>query len=740
MYCSCRAKKYSFTAVWMMISVFLAVCCGHIQAGPKKTPYFQSGAGIADQRTVTDSSFIIDSACRKIFESDFEAARQIVDSATISDNHRLEAIRKVLDEYAAIKTHRKESRDKIYRTQINELEELRQKGFSDDADYIDKIFSVVLKISEFADKKQKQDLLKDPLLIQAVKKAKAKAAEFEAEGKWLDAYTICYSKLIWLYRDNAIYSDHADELLKKADIRTSLQDSPCQTCEDRHAGIEKQMFIEASDVLGSGYVNIIDYRQMAIKGIERCELLVEVMNKLAADNEHKITNVQYSVWLEYLEEIAEEIEQLRTDVDKDEFIDIFNSVLAINESYRMGEALPAELLIAQFSKGAMSGLDPYTTIYWPSQVKDFEKSITNQFSGIGIKFSKKDGLVKIVNVLPDTPAHKSGLQSGDTIIAVSDVETKDISSDCVTKKITGPEGTEVKLTIKRSGQDKARDITLARARITVPSVHGWQQFETGKWRYMIDGTNKIGYIRISGFNSRTADDFENVLSRLEADRLRGLILDLRSNPGGLLDAAVEIADKFIAEGLILRTQPRFGMAKYISANYAGTHDDYPIVVLINQYTASSSEILAGVLQDRKYNRAILVGEKSYGKGSVQSITSHCGNGAKLKYTIAYYHMPSGRRVESRYLMENAGRTDWGILPSVNVELQSNELQEIAKVQRLNESVVTTGRDDAVGDVNRYSSQETIDSDPQMAIGLLVLKSKMIQTDVKQIQHSHISQL
>jgi len=136
----------------------------------------------------------------------------------------------------------------------------------------------------------------------------------------------------------------------------------------------------------------------------------------------------------------------------------------------------------------------------------------------------------------------------------------------------------------------------------------------------------------------------------------------------------------------------------------------------------------------------LVGEKSYGKGSVQSITSHCGDGAKLKYTMAYYHMPSGRRVESRYLMENAGRTDWGILPSVNVELQSSELQEIDKVRRLNESVVTIGRDDTAEDMDRYSSRETIDSDPQMAIGLLVLKSKMIQTDVKQIQYSHIPQL
>jgi carboxyl-terminal processing protease len=450
------------------------------------------------------------------------------------------------------------------------------------------------------------------------------------------------------------------------------------------------------------------------------------MSKLGVNNEYKITNAQRAAWLEALEIIVHEINQLQTSIGKDEFADVFDKVLAMNKSSRAGTALSATLLIAQFAKGAMSGLDPYTVIYWPSQVRDFEKAVTSQFSGVGIKFSKQQGLIKVVSVLPDTPAHKSGLKAGDIIRAVDGVETKDISSDCVVKRITGPEGTKATLTIKHSDEDKARDITLDRARIIVPSVHGWQQIETGKWLYMIDGTDKIGYVRISSFNSRTPDDFENVLCHLEENGLEGLILDLRSNPGGLLSAAVEIADKFITEGLIVRTQPRFGMSTYISAHQEGTHADYPVVVLINPYTASSSEILAGVLQDQKYKRAILVGQRSYGKGSVQSITNYCGNGAQLKYTTAYYHLPSGQSVESRSLMEKLGRTNWGILPDVNVKLQSDELRKIANMQKANESVVTIGQDNAFSSMNQYSNQETIDADPQLAIGLLVLKSKMIQ--------------
>jgi len=706
MYRSCSIKNHSFAAVWVISAIFIAA------------------GSLAGQ--TSGSAFVIDSACSKIIEGDFETAAQIVDGSDLPDNQSLRALKDVLNEYTAVEQRRKALRDEVYQTQTDELEKLRQEGFSDDADEIDKVFSVALKISEYTDKTQNQTLLNNPILVQAVAKAKAKAAEFESSGQWLDAYTVCYGKLARIYQNSEEYTDHADQLLTKADIRTFLQDSPCQTCKERYAGIEKQMFIDAFEILDSSYINIIDYRRIAVKGIERCELLVEVMNKLDESNEYKITDSQYAVWLEALGEITGRVDSLQTDMGKDELLNVFNGVLAINRSYRTHAPLPTILLVSQFAKGAMSGLDPYTVIYWPSQVKDFERSITNQFSGIGIKFSKKDGLAKVESVLPDTPAYKSGLQAGDTIMEVGGVETKDISSDCVVKKITGPEGTKVMLTVRHSDEDKARDITLPRARITVPSVHGWQQAETGKWLYMLEGADKIGYIRISSFNSRTADDFENVLTRLEANRLKGLILDLRSNPGGLLTAAVEIADKFITEGLLLRTQPRFGMAKYISAHQAGTHADFPVVVLINQSTASASEILAGVLQDQKYNRATLIGERSYGKGSVQSITSYCGDGAKLKYTMAYYHLPSGQRVESRYLMKESGRTDWGILPSVNVQLQTSELQEIARVQKSNEFATATGKHDVPDTTDRYSSQETIDTDPQLAVGVLVLKSKMIQ--------------
>jgi carboxyl-terminal processing protease len=336
----------------------------------------------------------------------------------------------------------------------------------------------------------------------------------------------------------------------------------------------------------------------------------------------------------------------------------------------------------------------------------------------------------VLSVFPDTPAYQSGIEAGDIIEAVDGVAVNLMTPEFVAESIAGPEGTKVTLTIRREGQNETTDITLHRSNIVIPSILGWQRSETGKWRHMIDSQNKIGYIRISCFDSRTVEDFETTLNQLEEGGLKGLILDLRSNPGGLLNGAIEIADMFIEEGLIARIQPRFGMPTYLSAHKDKTHLDYPLVILINGFTASSAEILAGVLQEPKHNRATIVGERSYGKSSVQSIVSHLSEGAKLKYTTAYYYLPSGQRIKNRPTNKKINVEDWGVLPQVNVELRSNELREITKLQRYNESM----KKDCINNAsNNYSlsSQETIDTDPQLATGILVLKSKIIKSGHKQ---------
>jgi len=719
-------KQRIFQAIWIVATVFLAVECEHAGAVAESPPPQECAAQVIKE--TPEAALVINSVCDKILKGDFEGAQEIVRESAVASKD-LRQLEMIIDEYMTIKARRKASQNNAYQTQIDELKALRERGLSEDVNDIGRVLSVVIQAVEYADEEgQKQALLKDPFVRETIQKAKTKAAEFESKGKWLDAYTVCYSKLAEIHKDDEAYSDYVEELLNKANIAASLRNSSCETSRERYAGIKKQMLINAVELLDSGYVDIIDYRQMAIKGISRCVLLAEVMSNSYLDADYEIRNTQFAAWSEALAAILDEVSRSPADMSKNKFVNVFEEVLALNESHGVGMGLPKTLLIAQFAEGALSALDPHTVICWPSQVQDFEKSITNQFSGIGIRLSKEEGLIKVVGVLPDTPAYSFGLEVGDVIEAVDGIETVNMSSDCAVKRITGPEGTKVTLTIRRPAEDKSRDITMRRAKIMVPSIHGWQRTETGNWLYMIDSYNKIGYVRISSFNSRTAGDFEEVLGQLEAKGLKGLILDLRSNSGGLLKSAVEIADNFIEEGLLVRTQPRFGMATYASAHREKTHPNYPVVVLINRFTASASEIVAGVLQDPKYNRATLVGERSYGKGSVQSITSYPGGEARLKYTAAYYHLPSGQRIENHEVVKKRHGEDWGISPNPNVKLRSDELRRLTDVQRANELLVRAGHnndDNALSKEKRYSSQETIDADPQLAIGLLVLKSKMI---------------
>jgi carboxyl-terminal processing protease len=202
-------------------------------------------------------------------------------------------------------------------------------------------------------------------------------------------------------------------------------------------------------------------------------------------------------------------------------------------------------------------------------------------------------------------------------------------------------------------------------------------------------------------------------------------VDLRFNSGGYLVTAAAVVDLFVENGMIVKSQPRIGFANRENAHRAGTHPNYPLVVLINGQSASASEIVAGALQDQKFNRATLVGTRSYGKGSVQVVTPYTGGDSQLKYTMAYYHLPSDQRVKNRYVMEKEGRTDWGIAPDVEVELNMSELRKMVDVQRANEILVKADHDSS-NPIERHSIADTLEADKQLAVGLLVIKGKMIQ--------------
>lgn len=705
----------------------------------------------------TPSQESVAAVFRMIYQGRFGEARAFTQQAELSEKPVVRQLAEIVGRYEEIDARRKASREEAFRKEFEQLNRLKSAGVlnrpdkiassewdegpvesddirdSNEPNGLPDVLTIIARAEEFADSQQKKELLADPFVEKAMQTAVDRSVALEARGKWLDAYTNYFYWLQAIDPNNKGYSEHAEELLERASIAASFQDSPCESRKERYEGVEKRMLSRAMEALDLHYVNPIDYSKMALKAFRRCDLLAEVLAVVFANggdpnHGHSLTPPQpdqVAAWSKALADLRVEVEKSAKSFGKDNFLAVLDKVLSLNDAT---VNLPQQPLVAHFSEAALGVLDPYTVMVWPRQVQDFEKLMTNEFTGIGIEISKPKGLLTVASLLPDTPAYRSGLDAGDVIEAVDGIPTKNMSLICAVKKITGPKGSKVTLSVRHRGAETTEQITLVRDRIIVPTIRGWQRSADGKWRYMIDETAGIGYVRITSFSGETARDLEETLDALEAAGLKALILDLRFNTGGLLDSAVDICDKFIEEGLIVRTQPKTNMIpSYEYAHRRGTHPSYPIVILINSGSASASEIVAGALADEKHQRAILVGTRTHGKGSVQGITHYPGNGAQLKYTMAYYHLPSGQRVKSREEVEKEGRKDWGVGPHVEVNLTSKELREMLDVQRDNDVLIQArqeGKDPTP--VQKRSVEETLKADPQLAVGVLVAKTKLIE--------------
>ena len=661
----------------------------------------------------------------KIVSGDFSGARKLLGGSTTHKDAKIGSLVEIISEYEVIADQRDEARQKAYKEQFEKIEEIRAKDKLEDVNDIAEAFVAVIKAKGLANEEQKKAISEMDFVKQLVASSLEKAKAFEQEGKWVDSYSNCYYWLTAMYEDNQEYKDHADKLTEKAMIELSLKDNSCETSIERHEGIKADMLDRSIKALDINYVSVINYGDMAKKGLRRCKLLGEVMAGTQEELAYSAEKENYQAWKDALDELSDGLEGAALIVSRDKFMSTFEEVLAINS---VTLKLPEEVVVAQFSEASLEALDPFTTLVWPWQVKDFQKSMTQNFTGIGVQISKVRGVLTVGSLLPDTPAFTSGLDANDQILAVNGEKTKDMTLQCAVSKITGQSGTEVTLTIRHEGdaENKTEDITIKRGRIVVATIRGWQRAEAGKWLHIVDEANNIGYVRLTGFTETTAKDLDNILKGLESKGMKGLVIDLRFNSGGYLQTAADVVDMFVEKGLIVKSQPRWGIANYEMAEKGGTHPNYPVVVLINGQSASASEIVAGALQDEKYKRATLVGEQSYGKGSVQTITPYSGGDSQLKYTMAYYHLPSGQRVKNRYVMEKQGRKDWGIAPDVKVEMRNDELREMLDVQLANDVLTNAKHDDEANPVKRYSLEETLEADRQLAVGILVIKSKIVE--------------
>ncbi len=340
-----------------------------------------------------------------------------------------------------------------------------------------------------------------------------------------------------------------------------------------------------------------------------------------------------------------------------EFTDAFAS---IKSDYV--EAVDDKTILKNAIKGMMSGLDPHSSYLDEKSFKHLKEGTTGEFGGLGIEVSMEDGLIKVISPIDDTPAQRAGIKPGDLIFRIDNKPVKELTLDESVKLMRGKPGSLIELSIIREGHDGPLKITLKRAVIKVTSV---------KSRLLEDN---FAYLRISSFQSRTAAQVKKALKKLHKKNknkmLQGLILDLRNNPGGVLNGSVDVADIFLNSGLIVYTQGRIKDSQLkFSAVRGDALKGAPIIVLVNGGSASASEIVAGALQDHK--RAIIMGSNTFGKGSVQTIKPLTKSTA-IKLTTARYYTPSGRSIQAE-----------GIVPDItlaNFNLQSKEKSAFSQVK------------------------------------------------------------
>jgi carboxyl-terminal processing protease len=343
----------------------------------------------------------------------------------------------------------------------------------------------------------------------------------------------------------------------------------------------------------------------------------------------------------------------------------FSKILSLVQQYYVEEVDTKKLVLGAI-KGMLRELDPHTSYMPPDVYKDFESETAGEFGGLGIEISIQNGVLTIISPIEDTPAWKAGIKPGDKVVAIDGESTKGYSLVDASSALKGKNGEKIVLSVIRGSMDKPIDIAIVRGKVKIHSVKSTE---------LDDG---FLYVKLTSFIEQTGSDLEKVLTdykKKQNGKIEGILIDLRRNPGGLLDQAIKVSDLFIKDGIIVSTIGRDPKNKEVNyASKKAAFSDVPIVVLINEYSASASEIVAGALQDNK--RAVIVGERSFGKGSVQSAIK-LSDGSALKLTVARYYTPSGVSIQSE-----------GIKPDIEIE----DVNAEAFAKAINKTVTLRERD------------------------------------------------
>lgn len=539
---------------------------------------------------------------------------------------------------------------------------------------------------------------KEEWLLRLVNDALSHADEVRGKNDWRAAYDI-YWRLAALFENEPRYEKLEREAVTHLRLDAMFEDK--DTWMERLEQIRWEDAETALECIELYYYHLEPdhFKRITESGLEQVLLLAEssaarrVLPGLQDPDRRG----------EFQSRVKTKLDQIRAApaADRSDAVQYFRRVLEINEQT---VDLPRELLVSELMRGAFEPMDDFTTIIWPEETEEFEKHTRGDFIGVGISIVKNrdSDEIEVVTPLEDTPACRAGVQSGDIIAAVDGKPLKGFSLNKVVDMIMGQKGSAVTLTIRRG--EKEIEFPLVRDKIKIQSIKGLARKPEipEQWNHWLDPENKVAYIRLTNFQNNTSEDLTNALSELEARGMRGLVLDLRGNPGGLLDAAWKVSSTFLKKGdRVVSTKGRIRSEdQQFDTPGDGAFSNTPLIVLTDNNSASASEIVAGAVRDNK--RGLVLGERTFGKFSVQNLISLGRSNAKLKITTADYYLPSGVSLHRK-----PGSTNWGVEPNVPVRMVRKERFNVYSGWRTADRVGPVAGSTDVDDLDDLSDPRTL---------------------------------
>jgi len=671
-----------------------------------------------------------DDLARLARSGQFDHVLTVLESGAFSDDRQVEDLVGHLQRHERFAGEQRANRQAAYEKAMTDLAALGADGQLYDA------LDMAVQASTLTD--DPAAMLAEPALVALVKKADATAAFAGRHGDWVWATGI-YRSLFYLYDDAVAYRpemDHAQrrvrllrmycpqrfaELYRQHAQRMGedpqeLPDFDDESWEETLADVDMSIFHQAilhassRHVESRGYVPLLQGGMDALLALADTPDLATTFTTLGDDT--KVSRFEQD-----LKKLQQRLGQVSTPMS---WADALKTVDEIEQINSDSVRLPRRVLAYELADGAMATLDEFSMVIWPREMRQFNQSTQGKFYGVGIKIERQHGQIVVVTPLPNTPAHRAGILAGDVIAEVNGKSAAAWTLDRAVREITGPKGTEVTLGLDRAGIKGHVYVQIRRDEIPIESVHGWQRTDEDKWDYYIDRNLRIGYVLISNFLPQTADDLDSAIQQMVNDRgLDALILDLRFDPGGLLGAAVEVADRFLTQDTIVSTVgPNGEVTQRYRARRHRTYPPMPLVVLINQGSASASEIVSGALQD--YERALVVGQRSFGKGSVQDLFSLVGNKAYLKLTTQYYRLPGGRIIHRK-----PQATTWGVTPDLIVPMTDEQVADLLAFRQKLDVLHDAGAAES-GEAPVRADQIIKEGlDPRLDTALLVLKTQLV---------------